>query len=136
MPLQLVAAGSPDFRKSLVVRGNRIVSDFPLIVHETHPTAWDRWSRASGIALPKSSKVTRLDSMIAVVRGCERGIGAALVPVPIADLWFKYGSIVRLFDQELVEEVSYYLISRAEDVRAPAIALLRDWILRNFTQAD
>jgi LysR family glycine cleavage system transcriptional activator len=134
MPLRLVAAGSPEFRKELAVSGKRITSDFPLIVHETHPTAWERWSRASGISLPKGSKVTRLDSMIAVVRACERGIGAALVPVPIADLWFKYGSIVRLFEQELVEEVSYYLISRFEDADDPAIGLLRHWILENFTE--
>jgi len=103
-------------------------------VHETHPTAWERWSRAGGISLPEGGKVTRLDSMIAVVRACERGIGAALVPVPIADLWFKYGSIVRLFEEELVEEVSYYLISRAQDADDPAIALLRHWILDNFTE--
>jgi len=54
--------------------------------------------------------------------------------VPIADLWFKYGSIVRLFEEELVEEVSYYLISRAQDADDPAIALLRHWILDNFTE--
>lgn len=132
MPLRLAPAGSPDFKKNLVVSGKRINSEFPLIVHETHPTAWERWSRATGIKLPKTGKVTRLDSMIAVVRACERGLGAALVPVPIADLWFKYGSIVRLFDDELVEEVGYYLISRPEDVRDPAVGLLRDWILDNF----
>jgi len=134
MPLRLVAAGSPDFRSGLVVRGKRITSEFPRIVHETHPTAWERWSRAGGISLPEGGKVTRLDSMIAVVRACERGIGAALVPVPIADLWFKYGSIVRLVEEELVEEVSYYLISRAQDADDPAIALLRHWILDNFTE--
>ena len=136
MPLRLVPAGSPDFRKNLVVSKARITSDFPLIVHETHPTAWDRWSRSAGIDLPKSSKVTRLDSMIAVVRACERGIGAALVPVPIADLWFKYGSIVRLFDHELVEDVGYYLVCRDEDASDPAVTLLRDWILEHFTESD
>jgi len=44
------------------------------------------------------------------VRACERGLGAALVPVPLADLWFKHGSIVRLFSEQLVTEVSYYLV--------------------------
>jgi LysR family glycine cleavage system transcriptional activator len=134
LTLRLIPAGSPEFRKNLKVRGKRITSEFPRLVHETHPTAWDRWSRVTGIALPETGKVTRLDSMIAVVRACERGLGAALVPVPIADLWFKYGSIVRLFDEPLVEEASYYLISRPDDGRDPAISLLRDWILENFTE--
>lgn len=133
LPLTLVPAGSPDFKKNLVVRKKKIVSDFPLIVHDTYPTAWKQWSKAAGIALPKDTKITRLDSMIAVVRACERGLGAALVPVPLADLWFKYGSIVRLFPQKLVADVSYYLVVREDRADDPDVALVRTWILENFS---
>jgi len=133
-PLTLVPSGSPDFKKGVVVEGNRIVSDFPLIIHETYPTAWKQWSRSAGIELPANSKVTRLDSMIAVVRACERGLGAALVPVPLADLWFEQGSIVRLFRQQLVADVSYYLVSREDRTDDPAVSLLRAWILEKFQQ--
>jgi LysR family glycine cleavage system transcriptional activator len=131
-PLTLAPAGSPDFKKDMVVRGSRIVSDFPMIIHETYPTAWKQWSAASGIALPGTGKVTRLDSMIAVVRACERGLGAALVPVPLADLWFQQGSIVRLFSDLLVADVSYYLVVREDRADDPAVCLLRDWILEKF----
>jgi LysR family glycine cleavage system transcriptional activator len=131
-PLELAPAGSPDFKKRIVVRKHTIQSEFPLIVHETLPKAWKRWSKAAGIELPKDGKVTRLDSMIAVVRACEQGIGAALVPVPIADLWFKQGSIVRLFDTGLTADVSYYLLVRDGDDLDAGAGLLRDWILENF----
>ena len=67
-----------------------------------------------------------------VVRACEQGLGAALVPVPLADLWFKYGSIVRLFEQKLIAEVSYYLVVREDRARDRAVSLLEEWILRNF----
>jgi LysR family glycine cleavage system transcriptional activator len=133
-PLTLAPAGSPDFKKALEVRDDCIVSEFPLIIHETYPMAWKQWSKSAGIALPGNSKATRLDSMIAVVRACERGLGAALVPVPLADLWFKQGSIVRLFSQQLVTEVSYYLVVREDRADDPAVSLLRDWILRNFLE--
>lgn len=133
-PLTLAPAGSPEFKKNLEVRDNRIVSDFPVIVHETYPAAWKQWSRSAGITLPASGKVTRLDSMIAVVRACERGLGAALVPVPLADLWFKQGSIVRLFSQQLVAEVGYFLVVREDRADDPAVSLLRDWILRSFRE--
>ena len=133
-PLTLAPAGSPDFKKGLEVRDGRIVSEFPLLIHETYPMAWKQWSKSAGIELPANSKATRLDSMIAVVRACERGLGAALVPVPLADLWFKYGSIVRLFSQQLVTEASYYLIVREDRARDPAVSLLKDWILRNFRE--
>ena len=70
--------------------------------------------------------------MIAVVRAAERGIGAALVPVPIADQWFKQGSIVRLFDKELVADVTYHLVCATDRAEDDGVALLRDWILQNF----
>jgi len=131
-PLTLAPAGSPDFSKGLVVRDDRVVSVFPLLVHETYPTAWKQWSRSAGIELPGNSKVTRLDSMIAVVRACEQGLGAALVPVPLADLWFEQGSIVRLFGQQLVADVSYYLVVRDDRAKDPAVCLVKDWILEKL----
>ncbi len=134
-PLRMVPTGSPDFKKNMTVRKKKIVSEFPLIVHETRPKAWKRWSKDAGIALPKDSKVTRLDSMIAVVRAAERGIGAALVPVPLADQWFKQGSIVRLFNQELVADVSYFLVYKEDRAWDPDVCLLRDWILQNFADS-
>ncbi len=133
-PLRMVPAGSPDFKKKVRVRNRKIISDFPIIVHETRPKAWKLWSESSGIALPEESKVTRLDSMIAVVRATERGLGAALVPVPLADLWFKQGSIVRLFKDELVAEMSYYLVCREDRVDDGAVKQLREWILENFAE--
>lgn len=134
-PLRMVAAGSPAFKKSLVVKDGKIRSDLPIIVHETRPKAWQNWSRSTGIALPAEAKVTRLDSMIAVVRAAEQGIGAALVPIPLADLWFKQGSIVRLFEQELVADVSYYLVSREDRNGDGVIETLRGWILHKFADS-
>lgn len=131
-PLRLVPAGSPEFKKSITVKKKEIVSEFPLIVHETQPKAWKKWAKAAGIKLPQDSKVTRLDSMIAVVRAAQRGIGAALVPVPIGDLWFKEGSIVRLFKQEYVADVSYYLVCKEDRAGDRGVQKLREWILENF----
>jgi len=140
-PLRLVPAGSPAFKKGMRVskkgkKGKTVIdSDFPMIVHESHPRAWAHWARATGVELPDKNKVIRLDSMIAVVRAAEQGIGAALVPVPLADLWFKQGSIVRLFDNEYVADVSYYLVSKEDRVNDTGVRLLQDWILENFAAA-
>jgi LysR family glycine cleavage system transcriptional activator len=122
-PLRMVPAGSPEFKKELTVKNKVIVSEFPLIVHETHPKAWAQWASQSGVQLPESTKVIRLDSMIAVIRAAQQGIGAALVPVPIGNLWFKEGSVVRLFKKELVTDVSYYLVCT------------EDWIVKNFAES-
>jgi LysR family glycine cleavage system transcriptional activator len=131
-PLRMVPAGSPEFKRSLSVKNGKIQGEFPIIVHETYPKAWQQWEELSGVALPGNSKATRLDSMIAVVRAAQRGIGAALVPIPIGNLWFEEGSVVRLFEQELVADVSYYLVCSANRVEDESVAHFRDWILQNF----
>ena len=131
-PLRMLPAGSPDFKKNMTVKKKKIVSEFPIIVHESRPDAWAKWAEASGIQIPDNTKVIRLDSMIAIVRAAQRGIGAALVPVPVGKLWFDEGSIVRLFNKELVADVGYYLVTKEDKVSDKSVLLLRDWILQNF----
>jgi LysR family glycine cleavage system transcriptional activator len=125
-------AGSPEFKSSIIVKNKRITSDFPLIVHESRPKAWSEWSKASGIEIPDDARITRLDSMIAVVRAAQRGIGAALIPVPVGELWFSEGSVVPLFKQQLVADVGYYLVTKEERVADKSVSLLRDWIVARF----
>jgi LysR family glycine cleavage system transcriptional activator len=131
-PLRVAAAGSPEFKKAMTLKGKKITSEFPMIVHESRPKAWAQWAADAGVTLPKESKIIRLDSMIAVVRAAQRGIGAALVPVPIGELWFKEGSIVRLFKKEYVADVTYYLACKKDRASDPSVRILRDWILQNF----
>lgn len=125
-------AGSPEFKEDMVVSNKLVTSEFPLIVHESQPKAWSEWSQSAGIEIPADAKVTRLDSMIAVVRAAQRGIGAALVPVPVGDLWFSEGSLVPLFKQRLVADASYYLVTKEERVADKNVSLLRDWIVDTF----
>jgi len=132
-PLRVVPAGSPEFSKTLEVDHNRIVSQFPIIVHQSHPKAWTQWARQSGIQLPPDSKVISLDSMIAAARAAERGMGASLVPVIGGDRWFESGSLIRLFDKELVMDTSYYLVYDADRAKDKTVGRLRDWILASFT---
>ncbi len=132
-PLRVVPTGSPEFSQTLKVKGNKIVSPFPIIVHTSHPKSWTKWLRQADIELPSDSKVIRLDSMIAVARAAERGMGAALVPVIGGDRWFESGSLIRLFDEELVMDTSYYLVYDADRARDDSVVRLRDWILANFT---
>lgn len=133
-PLRLVPAGSPEFFETLEVSKGRIVSDFPLIVHDTLAKAWPQWSEASNIALPERRKSTQFDSMIAVVRAAQRGLGAALVPMPMGELWFAEGSLVRLFEVELLMKSAYYLVWKAGADERRGVGLLRDWIMANFRE--
>lgn len=131
-PLRLVPAGTREFHERLKVQDREIVSDFPLIVHGTRPKAWQNWSRSSGIALPKVTTSLQLDSMIAVARAAERGLGAALVPRQLSDGWFRSGSLVPLFPHELTMKDSYYFVCRQDDADDKNVRLLREWVLQEF----
>ena len=134
-PLRLVPAASPDFRDRMKVKARKIVSDFPIVVHDSRPKAWHQWQRAAGIELPKNVTSLRLDSMIAVVRAAERGLGAALIPLQLSDAWFRQGSLVRLFRNELTTSDAYYFVCRESDAQNENVQYLRDWVLQTFGDA-
>ena len=89
LPLRLAPAGSAALAKSLSVKDGRVAGNLPLVIHESFPNAWKQWAKAAGISLPKDSKVTRLDSMIAVGQGCRAGHRRRAGPGP------HRGSVVR-----------------------------------------
>ena len=113
--------------------GWQVAKALPIVVHSSRANAWKAWSDRSGISVPKTDNVIRLDSMIAVARAAERGVGAALVPLPLADSWFESGRLVRLFDYELVTADEYCVVSEKDQQDRPEIRALRDWSLQTFT---
>jgi len=132
--LRLVPAGSLAFYDGIRVKSGRIQSEFPLLVHESRPKAWQKWERSSRIRLPDLKNTIRLDSMIAVARAAERGLGAALVPRQLSETWFRSDSLVQLFEHELGTKDSYYLVYRQEDRDKQDIQLFRAWALENFAE--
>ena len=133
-PLRLSPAGSPDFYDSIKVRSGKIISDFPLVLHESRLKAWKEWERSSRIGIPDHGNSIRLDSMIAVARAAERGMGAALVPQQLSESWFQSSSLVPLFDHELSTKDAFYFVTRNEDRNNKDIQIFRKWVLQNFAE--
>ncbi|MFT4767536.1 MAG: LysR family glycine cleavage system transcriptional activator [Glaciecola sp.] len=131
-PLRLIAACSPEFLKRY--RKGQEFTPFPILVHTSRPEAWNLWSKATGITLPPATSVVRLDSMIAVARAAERGVGAALVPVPLSDNWFKYGALVPMFDEIAELPETFYLAYPKAKAEIPEVQSLRQWVLDNFQE--
>lgn len=130
-PLRLVPAGTDGFYDSVRVKAGRIVSDFPIIVHDKRPSAWQQWEKSSGISLPRNVRMLTMDSMVAVARAAQRGLGAALVPT-FSESWFRDSSFVALFEHELETDDTYYFVTRNDRADDPNVRLLRDWVLQNF----
>lgn len=130
--LELIPVGSPRFHDKVKVHRKKIISDFPLIVHESRPNAWRKWSSESGVSLPENSPTIGLDSMIAVARAAEKGLGAALIPAQLSKSWLDSGALEPLFDHKLVTREAYYFVCREEDRHSTAVKQLRDWALKKF----
>lgn len=130
--LRLIPAASPELCERMTVDERSISGDVPLLVHASRPTAWRQWSRSAGVEVPQDTNIIRLDSMIAIARAAERGLGVALLPVQLSDAWFDSGSLVRLSDHELLTRDAYYFVCRSEDTGNETIQTLRRWVLQNF----
>ena len=131
-PLRLVPAGTLGLYDTTKVKAGKIVGRFPLLIHASRPKAWREWQRSSRITIPDLKDGIRLDSMIAVARAAERGLGAALIPRQLSDSWFDSRRLVQLFDHELLTEDTYYLVYRQEDHDNEAVRVFREWVLQEF----
>jgi LysR family transcriptional regulator, glycine cleavage system transcriptional activator len=132
--LRLAPACSPQFARELRLGDPRALLGATLIVHKARPHAWQDWFASMSISLERPPKVIHLDSMFAVARAAERGLGVALVPIPLSANWFNSGALVRPCIGELQTTDRYYFVYRSEGADNPDVCALRDWVIGAFAQ--
>ncbi len=130
--LSLTAVCAPEHTVAVARLGSAVLREMPLIVHRPRPYAWANWAEQVGLEAPESKNVIELDTMYAVVRAAERGVGVALVPFRLCEAWFRSGSLVSIFATELDTADAYFLVSRQKDADKPEIRALTEWALLQF----
>jgi len=130
--VSLTAACSKEHVPSVARLGGEVFKHLALIVHKARPFAWTSWAAEVGLETPEPKNVIELDTMFAVVRAAERGIGVALVPSVLCDSWFRSGALVRIFSVELPTSDTYFLVSRSKDADKPGVRALSNWALAQF----
>ena len=128
----LVAVCAAEHTGAVARLGREVFSALPLIVDRTRPAAWSRWAEEAGLDTPEPTQVIELDTMIAVVRAAERGLGIALVPTLLCDSWLRSGRLIRVFAVELPNENAYYLVNRPRDAERPQVVALTRWVLAQY----
>ena len=134
--LRLAPACSPPLAVTLKLGDPRALLATTLIVHKARPHAWQDWFARMSIALDRPPKVIHLDSMFAVARAAERGLGVALVPVPLSNSWFASGALMRPCIGELVTTDRYYFVYRNAAANDPDVCALRDWAIATFAEQE
>lgn len=135
-PLSLIPACAPTLAASLKLEGAASLLRATLIVHESRPNAWNDWFDQCGITPTERPNVIYLDSMFSVARAAERGLGVALVPIPLSNTWFRTGALTKVSDKELLTPDCYYFVYRREDESNADIRALRDWAISAFRQGE
>jgi LysR family glycine cleavage system transcriptional activator len=134
--LKLAAVCAKEHAADVMRLGREVFRETALIVHRPRPFAWTNWAHEVGLEAPEPKNIIELDSMFAVVRAAERGIGVALVPTALCGAWFDTGALVRIFSIELSTPDTYYLVTRPKDSDKPEVAALTEWALEEFRSLD
>jgi LysR family glycine cleavage system transcriptional activator len=133
--LELAAVASPKVAQQIDEIGPSIFTEVPLIVQRARPESWRDWALQAGFRVPEPKQVVELDTMFAVARAAERGVGIALVPWALLDAWFEDGDLVRVSPAMLETEDRYYLTVRPDDEQRPEVQAVVQWALREFRRA-
>ena len=133
-PLSLTAVCAPQHTAAVARLGRAVFKEMALIVHKPRAQAWSEWAEEVGLDTPEPRNVLELDTLHAVVRAAERGIGVALVPTVHCEDWFRSGALVRMFPVELPTADTYYLVTRPKDADKPDIRAFSDWMVAQFTE--
>lgn len=130
--LSLTAVCAREHAATVARLGSEVFAHLSLIVHKARPFAWTNWADEVGLVTPEPKNVIELDTMFAVVRAAERGVGVALVPGALCDSWFRSGALVKIFSVELQTRDTYFLVSRPKDADKPEVRALTHWALAQF----
>ena len=134
--LKLAAVCAKEQAPDVVRLGREVFRETALIVHRPRPFAWANWAQEVGLDAPEPKNIIELDSMFAVVRAAERGIGVALVPTALCGAWFETGALVRIFSIELTLSDTYYLVSRPRDAEKQEVTAITEWALEEFSSLE
>lgn len=128
----LIAVCAREHAARVAQLGREVFSTLALIIDRTRPFAWDSWAEEVGLETPEAKQIIELDTMSAVVRAAERGLGVALVPQALCESLLRAGALVRVFAVQLPTTNAYYLVSRAKDAEKPQVKALLRWALAQY----
>jgi DNA-binding transcriptional LysR family regulator len=131
-PLTLAPACAPHLAAQRGLEDPRALLDAPLIVHNRRPRAWADWFARMRVPPAPNLTAMHFDSLFAVARAAERGLGVALLPVALSGSWFASGALIRPCGGELETLDRYFFVHRPEAAGNPDVAALRDWITALF----
>jgi LysR family glycine cleavage system transcriptional activator len=132
-PIRYAPACNKKLYKKLKNTGFSALKTTPLLLHRSRPWSWHQWADKNNVDDFDPKQIIQFDSMYAVVRAAQQGMGIALVPLPMSKAWFSEQLLVKLFDEELNTNDKYYLIQHENMDNNKKLKLFAQWVKETFT---
>lgn len=131
-PIRYAPACNKSLYKKWKDSGLDALNSIPLLLHRSRPWSWHQWAEKTGHNNFDPKQIIQFDSMFGVARAAQQGMGIALIPLPMSDTWFKEGSLVKLFEEELVTNDRYYLIQHENMENKKELEIFAKWVKSTF----
>ncbi|MEM1231013.1 MAG: LysR family transcriptional regulator [Pseudomonadota bacterium] len=143
-PIRYQPACSPAFKARWQGRQGSLLGrldEATVLVHRARPNAWAQWQEQQSSAgaqppLIQPRQIISVDSMYALARAAEQGVGIALIPMPVSQQWFDRGALVPLGNAVLHSDDHYWMTRNPQGADLSATELLCDWIVNRFAATD
>jgi DNA-binding transcriptional LysR family regulator len=112
------------------------VESATILLHKARPNAWTQWAKVAGISKRKTKQIIFVDSMFALARAAEKGVGVALVPMPVSQAWFDTGALVPLHKTSLVTKDYYWMVLNDDSKDNKSVKILWDWVAKIFPEHE
>ena len=132
-PIHYVPACSPYLYERLTITELDTFAPERILLHKARPLAWEMWAHNAGLSDIPKAQIVLLDSMFALIKAAEEGVGVALIPMPVSRSRFESGKLVPLFD-EILKTRDYYTVITQPNIRNQAAShALWQWIIETFS---
>lgn len=125
----LVPVMSPALAHARPVRVAADVLAHKLLQVTARHDAWQRWSAAHGCAGQPLQLGPKFEVTAHLIQSVMAGIGVGLVPTALIEDELRSGALVMPLDAPLATGLAYYLIEPLQRVAAPALTILKSWLL-------
>lgn len=117
-----------------VPRGAAELLEWPRIGPVQSPESWRVWLEGVGVQVAdgqeSEQRMVRFDSMVASLRAAEAGQGVVLAPLSLVVSPIEGGRLMLPVPLAVPAAASYWLLTRKNEARRPAIRTVRRWLER------
>lgn len=110
-------------------KGYSALNHLPLIVHQARPWAWHQWADRALVDNFNPKQLIELDSMFAIARAAQQGMGLALMPMPIGAAWFNDNLLYQIYEEPLITSDRYFLVQHNESQNQQALPKFSQWLI-------